>query len=578
MMKWDIDTGDSEPGIYVREITFNDGSTVSDIGRNDIIVFVGANNVGKSQTLRDIYHGLGDEKVSILKDIHAYKSGQSKDVIELVKSICSIDQFSQYFLMGKNVSITPDNPDNIDYFMSTSCTNHSSLRDLFACNLDTGKRLTICSPAPPISPEDPKTHPIHYVAFDVENRKKFTGYFFKAFHKYICPNRLHSKDIPLVVTDEEIHFSEEKYHDETERVEAYANELSKYPMAQEEGDGVKGFIGILLYLILDFYKVYLIDEPEAFLHPPQARIMGQMIGELTKGKKQTFISTHSEQLMQGLLEAASDRVKIVRVTRENNSNHVSVLNAQDLQSVWKDPILKYSNVLDGLFYRNVVLCESDSDCRFYSIINDSLQRENGKYADTFFTYSGGKQRIPVIVKALSSLNVDTKVVVDIDVLNDTVIFKKICAACGMNWEAIKKDYQDFYDTINRQSRTNIDSKENILAQINQINKKNPGDKNYSETEIKEIKKLLKSPTYWSQLKGSGKSAIPHGKAVECFDKIDKAAKEHNLFIVPVGELEGFVTQVPTHGPGWVNDVLEKYGDLHDPVYDEAKKFIRQLCL
>ena len=28
MMKWDIDTGDSEPGIYVQKITFNDESTV----------------------------------------------------------------------------------------------------------------------------------------------------------------------------------------------------------------------------------------------------------------------------------------------------------------------------------------------------------------------------------------------------------------------------------------------------------------------------------------------------------------------------------------------------------------------
>jgi len=477
--------------------------------------------------------------------------------------------------MGNCIDI---NNNNIDYYMSANCNNHSNFRNLFVCDLNTEKRLSICTPAKLINQREPKTNPIHYVAFDSGVRQRFSKYFEMAFHKCILPNLQFGKDIPLVVTDEEIHLESEKFVDETERVEAYASELGKYPMAQEGGDGVKGFIGILLYLILDFYKVYLIDEPEAFLHPPQAKIMGQMIGEMTKGKKQVFISTHSEQLMQGLLEAASDRVKIVRVTRENNSNHVSVLNAQDLQSVWKDPILKYSNVLDGLFYRNVVLCESDSDCRFYSIINDSLQRENGKYADTFFTYSGGKQRIPVIVKALSSLNVDTKVVVDIDVLNDTVIFKKICAACGMNWEAIKKDYQDFYDTINRQSRTNIDSKENILAQINQINKKNPGDKNYSETEIKEIKKLLKSPTYWSQLKGSGKSAIPHGKAVECFDKIDKAAKEHNLFIVPVGELEGFVTQVPTHGPGWVNDVLEKYGDLHDPVYDEAKKFIRQLCL
>lgn len=525
--------------------------------------------------MRDIYHGLGDEKVSILKDIHAYKSGQSKNIIELVKSICSIDQFSQYFLMGKNISITPD---NIDYFMSTSCTNHSSLRDLFACNLDTEKRLTICSPAPPIGPKDPKTHPIHYVAFDVENRKKFTSYFFKAFHKYIYPNGQHVKDIPLVIADQEIHFEGNEFYDETERNEAYGAELGKYPMAQEEGDGVKGFIGILLYLILDFYKVYLIDEPEAFLHPPQARIMGQMIGELTKGKKQTFISTHSEQLIQGLLETASDRVKIVRVTREGHTNHVSVLNAETLQKVWENSILKYSNILEGLFCRNVVLCESDSDCRFYSIINDFLQKENGKYADTFFTYSGGKQRVPVIMEALSALDVDTKVIVDFDALNDKTVFQRICEACRMDWHIIEKDYQNLYDEINQQPETKIKTKKDIQIGITQISQKNPNNKYYSDSEIGEIKDLLKSETYWRILKKAGKNELPAGQAVQCFNNIDKYAKAHNLFIVPVGELEGFVKTVSGHGPGWVNDVLSQYGDLHDPVYDEAKKFVKELQL
>ena len=74
-MEWKIDSGDFDPGIYVSEIEFNDGSKVEDIGTDDIIVFVGANNVGKSQTLKDIYYGLGDEHVSILKNLHAVKAG-----------------------------------------------------------------------------------------------------------------------------------------------------------------------------------------------------------------------------------------------------------------------------------------------------------------------------------------------------------------------------------------------------------------------------------------------------------------------------------------------------------------------
>ena len=80
----------------------------------------------------------------------------------------------------------------------------------------------------------------------------------------------------------------------------------------------------------------------------------------------------------------------------------------------------------------MILCESDSDCRFYSIMNDHLQKEQGRYADTFFTYSGGKQRIPVILNALSSLGVETKVITDFDVLNNKIIFEKICKACHID--------------------------------------------------------------------------------------------------------------------------------------------------
>lgn len=89
---------------------------------------------------------------------------------------------------------------------------------------------------------------------------------------------------------------------------------------------------------------------------------------------------------------------------------------------------------------------------------------------------------------------------------------------------------------------------------------------------------MKSKTYWGILKSVGKNALPAGQAVQCFDNIDKYGKEHNLFIVPVGELEGFVKTVSVHGPGWANDVLSHYDDLHNSVYDEAKKFVKELQL
>lgn len=41
-------------GGYISKLQFNTGETL-DIKQNDIVVFVGPNNAGKSQSLKDIY-------------------------------------------------------------------------------------------------------------------------------------------------------------------------------------------------------------------------------------------------------------------------------------------------------------------------------------------------------------------------------------------------------------------------------------------------------------------------------------------------------------------------------------------
>lgn len=41
-------------GGYISKVAFNNGQSI-DINKNDIVIFVGPNNVGKSQALKDIY-------------------------------------------------------------------------------------------------------------------------------------------------------------------------------------------------------------------------------------------------------------------------------------------------------------------------------------------------------------------------------------------------------------------------------------------------------------------------------------------------------------------------------------------
>lgn len=61
-------------GGYISQIQFNSGELL-DISVNDIVVFVGPNNAGKSQSLKDIY-ALSSKKVPsvVISDLKIQKS------------------------------------------------------------------------------------------------------------------------------------------------------------------------------------------------------------------------------------------------------------------------------------------------------------------------------------------------------------------------------------------------------------------------------------------------------------------------------------------------------------------------
>lgn len=100
----------------------------------------------------------------------------------------------------------------------------------------------------------------------------------------------------------------------------------------------------------------------------------------------------------------------------------------------------------------------------------------------------------------------------------------------------------------------------------------------SNCEIKDIRSAISTISKWDALKSSGISAIPAGDATVAFKKLEQILRKNGIYIVPVGELEGFVKEVGGHGPDWVNKVLEKYPDLSTEVYAQVKQFISEMNL
>lgn len=178
-----------------------------------------------------------------------------------------------------------------------------------------------------------------------------------------------------------------------------------------------------------------------------------------------------------------------------------------------------------------------------------------------------------IIKALKMLNVDTKLIPDIDVLNDEKVFRDIVEAVGLEWSTISAKYKTIVSNLHS-SKESI-KRSDAAVIIEQILNSSQNAL-LSGKEIDAIRDALKTVSKWSALKEYGIPAIPRGDARTAFDSMNSMLREKRIFIVPVGELECFIKSVGGHGPDWVNTVLEKYPDLDDPVYAEIKEFVSSM--
>lgn len=223
----------------------------------------------------------------------------------------------------------------------------------------------------------------------------------------------------------------------------YRGALTKLPALNVQGDGMRSLLGLLLPVITATYPIVLIDEPEAFLHPPQAYQLGKTLATIAQERGiQVVLATHDRNLLAGLL-AADTSVSVVRLDREGDTTTAHQLSATEVKGLWTDPVMRYSNVLEGLFHRVVVVAEADPDCRFYAAAIDALDESSALSippSEILFIPSGGKDGMAKIVKALGAVSVRVVACPDLDLLDDASKVKKLVEALGGIWTEFQSDY------------------------------------------------------------------------------------------------------------------------------------------
>jgi hypothetical protein len=457
------------------------------------------------------------------------------------------------------------------HFFDNSTDRHP-VAPFFAKRITTESRIQDANAAPGLAlHQSPPTHPIHVLLMDPELANDISGKFKHAFGKDLTPFRAGGSSFPLYVGNRPT-------------VPPGKDELSKEfveglqatnVMLETQGDGMRSFAAVTLHVLAArTHSIQFLDEPEAFLHPPQARLLGRYIAENRPGKSQLFISTHSTDVLDGLIEGGSDKVRIVRLRREGDVNHIKELGNEQTKAVAKDTLARFSRVFDGIFFEHVIICEADADCMFYQSILNLPSISGDRRPDVLFVHTSGKHRMAKLADTLRSLDVPVSVIADIDVLNDESTFKKLFGKLGGDWGDVSTSWKTVNETVLKQ-RPPLNAAQVaglIATQLEGVD----GTGEFPDDKERAIKEVFKTVSPWSAMKRSGRSALPAGETIKHFDALCEKCEEKRLWIVPVGEIEGFCRSIGSHGPGFVERVLEERNLESDPELQEARDFIRKI--
>jgi energy-coupling factor transporter ATP-binding protein EcfA2 len=555
-----------QPTLIIQSALFSDGTTVA-FDSSDIVVLVGPNNAGKSECLRNIKRHIEERNTdqAVVKELHFETNGNVAELENWLESVCRKRR------SGANVTYSSLGASVAKSLLPTYWSPNKGLKTLtgfFVGHLTTDLRLKAADPPTNIAiTRDALTHPIHHLQANDEIELHVSSLFHAAFGLDLIVHRNAGNRVPL-------HCGDRPKMDCDRASHAYCEALERLPTLDSQGDGMRSFVGVMLHLLVGRQQILLIDEPDAFLHPPQARQLGRTIAKHTPPSRQLFIATHSGDFIRGLLDANDSRVRIIRLDRVGAVNRVAELKNEQLREIWDDPLLRYSNILDGIFHKKVIVCEGDADCRFYAAIHDvNINLGMSDYREeVMFTHCGGKDRISTVVRALRNVNVPVVAVLDFDVLRQEEPLRTIFRELGGDWSEIADDWQEVRRSVDEKRGELTTS--HVRSELESILKEVSTD-TFPKKADEQIRSVLKKASPWSIAKESGDRVIPHGDARKSYEHLLEKCVSTGLFIVQEGELEGFVPAAGGHGPSWVSRVLDEE-DLTGEKLEAARKFVAKM--
>jgi ABC-type Mn2+/Zn2+ transport system ATPase subunit len=336
--------------------------------------------------------------------------------------------------------------------------------------------------------------------------------------------------------------------------------MNAFPPLDEQGDGLRSYAGAVAAMIISKRPLILFDEPEAFLHPPQAYLLGEFIARHAGPDRQVVVATHSADVLRGIIGRRQDLL-IVRVDRMSNAKQFRTLSVERVTQIARDPLLSTARVLEGLFYEAAVIVEAESDARLY--MTATQKRSPG--SDVHFVNADNKQTVPKIMQPYREMGVRCIGIVDFDVLSDPTEFRKQLEVLPLSpgdfttaRELAEKIAKHVDSTPIDQI---LDSTAKLVANCADMLLKaksaSLSEKERTATTVRRDAERIKSQTSkWKTYKEHGRNALP--PTIQAyFDELHAICLSGGLLINPAGELESLLTEYGVSYSTQKNDWIQR---------------------
>lgn len=549
------------------------GNPAIELGQ--LTVLVGPNNCGKSQTLKDIreYTSSGShERLVVLDEISSTLPDEAelREGLQIRPHEEAIDHLNVVGVKDDlltQVQFTPQERWFEDAFRPGTNRSINILQQLGTCLIaylgaEARFKLTTSSPAFNPRVEAPSNAIQSLYAADANVRAELRQAFRAAFKTDIGLDWAAMTRLYLRVAEDFGEIPDNR--SALDAIMAEAKELEK------QGDGFRSFAGVALALLTYPNRVLLLDEPEAFLHPAQARVLGRWVAtQAATRPAQIIVATHSADFLAGLV-AVSEDAKILRLNRIDMCTRFHEIPRAITSGLIESPLLSSQPVLDSLFHRGVVVCEGDPDRAVYQTVAQHFH-PGQRGEDFLFIHSNGKDAAKFPANLLRESGTPVCVIADFDLLNSEAILGDIVeglTGSGLT-NATKVLRADVSTAVEAKSQEQSleELKADVSAWIGRL-----------DDDLRRARKSLVSiaragSNKWDKAKKLGVTILPDADQVKARELIAILASL-GLFVVPCGELESWMNLGLSKGSRWNQGALQALHANNCP--PALQEFLRQV--